>query len=152
MGDGRIRIRFEVGETGWAEPVGDGKARIRNLPLTDRLNCRDVVKLEDDTPEGEEPGSFFRAGPVVMRELPQKFGIRYPEPHQQSWDRIRAVLGGGRGYPCESLTAGMAMVAVPAWISMRELRETIGIEGLTLEPLLLHPVGTRPFERPGRSG
>ena len=60
-----VKIRYAKGEKGWAEELGDGKYRIDNIPLTDRLNIDDLVRcrLNDD---GEL---------VVSRRLKR----RYPE-------------------------------------------------------------------------
>jgi hypothetical protein len=66
-----IRIRYDVGETGWAEDLGEGKAKIANVPLTPKLNSGDIVLLkfnEDD---------FATVAKVLERAFPLKTYLEY---------------------------------------------------------------------------
>lgn len=66
-----IKIVYGDGESGWAVDLGDGTARIANIPLTDGLNIDDVVRLEL-TEDGRR-----RAGDVVSSVFPIKASIYY---------------------------------------------------------------------------
>ncbi len=42
-----VKVRFGEGETGWAKRLVGHTAEIKNIPLADNLNIKDVVTLND---------------------------------------------------------------------------------------------------------
>lgn len=102
-----IKLEYEPGESGWAEDLGDGKAKIANLPLAERLNIGDVVQVVQAT---DAHGSFKKAGEIVLRPFKQKTGITYPEPHKETYGKL-ATHFHTKGWRCEGMMPGTAFVA-----------------------------------------
>ncbi len=82
-----VRIRFDKGETGWAEVLGDGKYRIDNVPLANDLNIDDVVTCE----KGED--GFLSVVDVLERKYPLKTAVKYEkeEQYHQLREKVKAA-------------------------------------------------------------
>lgn len=71
-----IRICYTPGETGWAEDMEGGLARICNIPLCDNLNIDDVVRLTDFK------DGFKEVAEVIRKGFPLKTCLHYHTPDQ----------------------------------------------------------------------
>ena len=122
-----IKLVYEEGESGWAEDLGDGKARIANLPLAENLNIGDVVKVV-------EKNGRRHAGDLVVRAFNQKTGIRYPEPHKETWATLVKAFDGCK---LEGMVPGMGFIAHNGTADdVRTKAKAAGIELLDASDLL----------------
>lgn len=100
-----IKLAYDEGESGWAEDLGDGKARIANLPLAGDLNVDDVVKVV-------KRDGRSAVGERVARAFAQKTGITYPEPHKETYAKLAQHFH-TKGWKMEGMVPGTAFVAHP---------------------------------------
>jgi len=89
-----FKIRFDKGETGWAELAGPGRAKILNIPCADGLNIHDVVALIP-----AKDGDFPSAGEVLHREYDHKavVELRSDAELQSMWEIMKSLGGVGEG-------------------------------------------------------
>lgn len=139
MSDERfIKVRFEEGETGWAEDLGGGLARIANIPFSGDHNIDDIVKLE---PAGE---GWLRVKEVVSRRYPVRETIWYEQMGQYYlMQSIMALLQGrveGGITPTEDtkkkgarVRPGFMMVACTKHVDPVLLAEAVGIPNKKLK-------------------
>jgi hypothetical protein len=120
-----VRIRYAKGETGWAEEMGDGKYRIDNIPLTDRLNIDDLVRCRFND-DGE-----LVVSRRLKRRYPEKTAIRYERAKQyrllqqkvlKAGCKMEGMIGPERGKP------GLAIVAHGYDFDPVEVAREVGIE------------------------
>ena len=98
-----FRLRYGEGETGWAKWLGDGKARIANLPISGLLNIDDVVEVV----EREDRLEIAR---VVSSVFACRTTVAYPEPFERNYWTLRGAL---EALDCkvEGMVEGLAVVA-----------------------------------------
>lgn len=117
-----VRIWYSETESGWAEVLDGNRARIANVPYTERLNIDDVVELLHGG-----RGGRLRAGRVLKRAFPRKTGITYPEPHHDNFAVIVRELD-GRGCRVEGVVHGVCVVAHCAEIEPVSVMRAIGMD------------------------
>ncbi len=66
-----VKMRFDKGETGWAEDLGDNRYRVSNVPLSDGLHFGDIVEFEEGV---DLYSGNFR---IVEKGLDQKLVFSY---------------------------------------------------------------------------
>jgi hypothetical protein len=98
-----LKIVYEEGETGWADDLGDNRARIANLPIADDLNIDDVVSLK------RVDGRLY-VDKVVSRTFAKKTALEYDEPHHETYAKIWSALKQA-GMKIEGLMEGHCLVA-----------------------------------------
>ncbi len=118
-----MKLRYAEDESGWALDLGDGRAEIANLPLTD-LNSGDVVRLGPPTSCQCCP----TIADVVERKWPKKTWIKYPEPHKENYKKICVALREERGWPTEGMVGGYACVAHPKGEKIKKILADAGVE------------------------
>ena len=80
-----IRVRYDRRETGWATPLQHNLAVIENIPLTERCNALDVVRLEPELGDG-----LPWVGEVVERRYNAKSLLHYHS--QRDLELLRSLL------------------------------------------------------------
>jgi hypothetical protein len=80
-----IKIVYEEGESGWAVDLGDGQARISNLPIANNLNIDDVVSLK--TVNGRR-----WVDKVLSRTFFRKTSLEYDMPYKKNYRAIWETL------------------------------------------------------------
>lgn len=116
-----IKLRFGDGETGWGERLSNGTARIMNIPMEQRLNWGDVVKLETD-----ERG-WPKAGEIISKQYKNKSAVRYPEPYKENWQKLATALRAA-GAMTEGLVGGIGAVAHGAEHDIIAIAKSVGID------------------------
>jgi len=128
-----IKVRFEEGETGWAEDLGGGLARISNIPFSGDHNIDDIVKLE---PAGD---GWLRVKEIVSRRYPVRETIWFDQTGQYYlMQSVMSLLqgrveGGVSPTPADSKKKGsqprpgFMMVACTKHVNPVLLAEAVGI-------------------------
>lgn len=80
-----IQLRYSEGETGWADDLGNGLARIKNVPMTDGLGIFDIVEIEN------VENSLPIINRVVNKHYERSIGIFYYQLKQ--FFVLKSVLG-----------------------------------------------------------
>ena len=101
-----IKLRFGDNETGWGERLSTNTARVMNIPMEQRFNYGDVVRLEPST----TCRCCMTAGKIVEREYPNKTYVKYPAPYAENWKKLSTALRAA-GAMTEGLTYGVGAVA-----------------------------------------
>ena len=118
-------IRYDEGETGWAEVLGEGKYRICNIPLTDLLNIDDVVTCA----EGDD--GWLEVVDVLERKYPSKTAIKYDTVEQykgiceratEAGFKVEGMVGPHHGKP------GICFVAHDENLNVYEMIKKAGVE------------------------
>ena len=124
-----IRIRYDDGETGWAEYLGDHKAAIANVPMADGLSYEDIVSLK----MGDD--GWLTWDRVLESKYDGKIAIKYDPPTQEAYSALRKHLD-PLGYGIEGVVAGVAIVNVPKGTDWDSLENHFnGVDGATIGPL-----------------
>lgn len=77
------RVRYDIGETGWALDLGNGLVQIANLPMTDKLRYKDICTTKDDD-------GWRCVDEVVHREYPNQTHLWYYKLSQ--FHTLKAML------------------------------------------------------------
>ena len=117
-----IKVRFDRGETGWAENLGHSTVRVANIPLTKRYNIDDVVELKPPASEDDWP----RLGQVLQRRYAKKSSVSYPAPHQKNYTSLRKAFT-KRGCKIEGMIEGWALVAHDRGVDLEALAQSAGV-------------------------
>jgi hypothetical protein len=99
-----MRMYYDSGETGWAIRLPGERAAIANIPLTERLNLKDVVELDWSGNVG-----LPMAGEVVWRAYSHKSFVRYDEPHSETYRQIYEACREA-GLACEGMYGGVCAI------------------------------------------
>lgn len=123
-----IKVRFGVGETGWAEER-EGGIRLNNLPLEPDLVIDDLVEL--GPPDGCTCCSTIQK--VIERKWPLKSAIHYSPETRKSWVAVcDAVRESGFGWT-EGWVAGIGGVAHTADLTGAKLKALLADTGVEVE-------------------
>jgi len=119
--DHLIKIRYCVGEVGWAFVIpGTDLAIINNVTFGNELHFGDVVKTKPDF------DGLRVVDKVLLRQYPQQVALRYPEENAlQHFDVLGKAL---REHGCvvEGALPGTLVAAGYANLDMRRIAEEAG--------------------------
>lgn len=115
-----IRLLYGEGESGWAEDLGDGTAKIANVPFGGDLNLHDIVKIV--VKDGRKT-----AGEVISRAFPNRTAFKYAEPHEANYAKLHDACVAA-GWHLEGAVPGFAVCAHPADTNFADLAKLAGVE------------------------
>ena len=114
----------EPGESGHADDLGNGRARICNIPFMCDLNIDDVVKLK----KVRGPKSYLpMAGEVIVRAFSSKTMLKYPEPCRENYVKVRDALVAA-GCKVEGMVSGILMVAHQDDVKVLKIAKETGVK------------------------
>lgn len=120
------KIRYDDGESGWAEDLGNGQYKIANVPLCESLHFGDIVEF----PDGAD--RFSGNYKIVKKGLSEKVGIRYESREKYSEMVDRCNLPEFKENVClEGMVPGMAILCHSSEVNIEDLFK--GIEGLAFD-------------------
>lgn len=118
-----IKIRYQVGETGWAEYLGDLKAKILNISFDGNLDVNDIVSLKWD-------GDWLAVDEVLEPSGRTTLTIRYDEISEveqlvPKLEELGCSVEGGLT-PSER-GRGLLMVGAPSGVDPIQMARDMGI-------------------------
>lgn len=97
-----IKLVYEKGEVGWAVDLGEGLARIDNVPGGAALRYGDIVEVE------HKEGRLW-AGRVVVREYTHMTGFNYSPETQEVYSVLARAIRDAGAIP-EGMVPGVCKV------------------------------------------
>lgn len=124
------KLVYDEGETGWALDIGDSKAVIANVPLSERLRFKDIVAVtlsSDGRP---------MAGEVLWRMYARTVMVRYPadteEVTREYYAKMHAACAKA-GLALEGCVAGLASASCYEDTELGALFDAAGIDTSKLQ-------------------
>jgi hypothetical protein len=99
-----IKIMLDEHEGGWAEDLGDGRARIANIPGGGPWNIDDIVSLCPTRDGRVQPDQ------LLSRAFQCRTGIAYPEPYRVTFAALCEAYK-KHGARVEGLVEGWLVIA-----------------------------------------
>lgn len=118
-----IKIRYQVGETGWAEYLGDLKAKILNISFDGKFDVNDIVSLKWD-------GDWLVIDEVLEPSGRTTLTIRYDqisEAEQLAPELTKLGCSVEGGLEPSERGRGLLMVGAPAGVDPVQMARDMGI-------------------------